>query len=217
MTLKEIYNGVRWCIDEESGSQDYEDTYLDNLIKSKIEFSLRWCALNANIDYLTSENESGTGDLITDYSVQQTQAGSVITLPRNILRLVRVRCSGWNKAVSNFIEEDSDEYLMQSDETSKATCDRPVVAIIRKSPRQIELFPSYNAGDTVEYSIVVSPSVGDLSNASDEITVNVPEKMVGGFLYYIAFLVMSARNDNKAATMLAIARQSLGLDTTTTT
>lgn len=206
MTVSDIVKQVRWCVDEESGYQDYEDTYFDNIVKSKIGTAVRWCALYADVSMLND----GTSDGLVKTVLLKADSGGIIgkfSLPSDLLRLIRVRAAGWRKAVTRFISEDSDEYLMQQDATCCATADRPVAALIQTSPLQVQPFPGDDS--YIEYTYVCWPN---LSTADDSTSIPVPFKLESAFVYYLAFLVMSAHSDmDKANAMLAIAKQHLSL------
>ncbi len=206
MTVSEIIKQVRWCVDEESGYQDYEDTYFDNIIKSKIGVALRWCAMFADVSLL---NDGTKNSLTKDVVITCSAETKHFDLPSDVLRITRVRVSNWHKAVMSFIAEDSSEYLLQSDETGKGTYDRPVAALIATTPTRIELYPAAPVGATISYSVIYWPSIDTSTTTSD---VPIPSKLEGAFIYYLAFLVMTAHCDmTKANAMLAIAKQHLSL------
>ena len=229
MLISEIIKQVRFCIDEEYNNEglivdpnqqtsDYmetENTKMDRLIRSKIGDSLKWCALYAPAELLegsTSTNVS-TDYVVTTISGNDVVAGNPVRvkLPNSFIRLVRVRLPEWQKAVRNPIEEDSEEYLMLSDDTAEATTDRPVAALVRKVPMELELYPGGNNISSVEISFVNDASGVDYSLATD---VNVPTKIRSSFLYYLAYLVMCAYdNPSKAQSMLGIAKLNLGINT----
>lgn len=221
MEVGTIIEQVRWCIDEEkvnisllAGIDENDDTYMDNIIKAKIMDALRWCLL-----YAPSELLADTGTAESDESFISSVANAnntdgpqtIITLPKGFIRLVRVRLPGWHKAVRVPIEEDSDEYLMLSDNTACATIDRPVAALIRTNPMKLELWPGCTQEQlrNLEISYVNYPNFSLPESESD--TISVPEKLKSAFIYYIAYLVMSAYNDTKAANMLNIAKMNLGI------
>lgn len=227
MTVEEIIEQVRWCIDEEPRvDRDYEDTYMDNIIKSKIGAALRWCAMYADAVLLNGDNsaDSGAGGMTHDYTVGTTQSDTepylqngFIILPIDTIRVTRVKVSNWHKGVSSFISEDSDEYLMQSDDTSKATHDRPVCAIIETTPIKMQPFPTPSPGATVEISLISSPNDDDVIKEKTEggktiKYVSVPPKLSSALCYYIAYLLMCAYSDTtKANAMLSIAKQQISV------
>lgn len=232
MDVVDIIKQVRWCVDEETGVNDYEDTYFDNIVKAKIGAALRWCALYADAVLLNGDNSgsstSGDGGMTHDYdnigsTVSPTEPylqGGYIVLPLDTVRVTRVKVSGWNKGVSRFISEDSDEYLQQFDNLgSEATKDRPVAALIQTTPLKIQPFPALQAGDTVEVSLIESPSDDEVIKTRIAPTgnvqyVNVPPKLASAVVYYLAYLVMCAHNDvTKASSMLQIAKEQIAANT----
>ena len=220
LTVAEIIQQVRWCIDEEvvdisamAGVDENDDAYMDNIIKAKIFDALRWCAQNAPFDMLGNDGIGVAADKKFLRTVTQTVSSgtpTVITLQEGFTRLVRVRLAEWKKAVSVPIEEDSDKYLELSDETARATNDRPVAALIRTDPMKLELWPGGVAESTVEYSYICIPTYSS-ETVSAESQIYIPDKLRSAYLYYIAFLLMSAYGDSKATVMLSIAKMNLGM------
>lgn len=228
---------MRWCIDEETGSADFNDVYMDNIIKAKSNDALRWACLYAHNGLLSGGDASGADNpTIRSYKFTQTEAQSeseetiypdgyeegsdaptlqngVITLPYDFLKLIRVRVGSWFKGVMSIIQEDSDAYLQQSDATAAATRECPLVAVIEDYPNRLELYPKPECKDTVELTITVNPVEISISDMDDEDTdVAVPTKLKTAFLYYLAYLVLCAYNDtNKASLMLNIAKMGAGI------
>lgn len=220
LTVGDIIKQVRWCIDEEKanisglvGVDENDDAYMDNIIKAKVHDALRWCLQYAPVDMLTSDGSAITSDqsLVTSATIS-VMAGNptVVTLPVGFQRLVRVRVQKWKKAVRVPIEEDSDKYLELSDATARATEDRPVAALIRTDPKKLELWPGGDAETTVEITYVSYPNFSN-STVTELSELYVPDKLLNAYLYYIAFLLMSAYGDSRASVMLSIAKMNLGL------
>lgn len=202
MKVEEIIKQVRYSIDEEAGQSDYMSAYMDNIIKAKIGDALRWVCLYADATLLSGKDESGC---VASKTVAPDQDG-YIEMGGNFLRLIRVRASGWHKAVMKTITEDSDEYLMQYDDgVSKADASRPVAALIETSPNKIQIFPT---AITAEITYAVSPDVTDTSTSTD---VSIPSKAKSAFVYYLAYLVMIAYDDSRASVMLATAKMHAGI------
>jgi hypothetical protein len=143
MTIDELIRQVRYCIDEEAFNTsnldvttDSDNTMLNNLIKSKIGDAFKWCAMCAPSELLVTESHSNTSnDIIISIKPNPiiTEIGTELArfdLPATFLRLVRVKADNWKRAVSVAIEEDSEEYLCLSDDTAKATTDRPVAPLV---------------------------------------------------------------------------------------
>lgn len=224
MTISEIVKKVRWCIDEETqndalldGVDGNDDALMDNIIKAKICDSLRWILLYAPLEMLEGKDEATTTDM--DYITTTISGADIIPgnptrvkLPHRFLKLLRVRLKDWHRSVRVPIEEDSDEYLELNNETAGATVDRPVAAIIRTSPMELELWPGNTTETELKISFVNAPDEQDYSGAEDTAKIAIPQKAKTAFIYYIAFLVMCAYRDNATAeSMLAIAKMNLGI------
>ena len=218
MTEDEIISQVRFRLDEEDAFSDYVSGYMDNIIKACISDALRWVCLYANASLLLPSSSTEESPCIKSYELSYDEdakvyddgtkiVGNVITLPYSFLRVLRVRATSWSKGVSRTISEDSEEYLMQYDATSGSTEINPRVAEIISIPQTLELFPAPSEDDTVYLVIAVEPSS---SKSASETTWNIPKKVEGAFLYYLAYLVMVAYNDTtKAQGMLSAAKMEL--------
>lgn len=219
MTIKSIIDNVRWVLDEEKGQPDYETVYMDNIIKSRINDALRWIIYNADTSLLDgSDTNDGTGCIIqeelpSDVETKATLNGAYVRMPSDFVRLVRVKVTGWARAIHEPIAEDSEQYLMQSDAMAKADKTRPQAAIVSTLPNKIELFPTPLEGDKVEITYAVTPGEIDTS-ASEDTSFGIPPKLKTAFIYYLAYLVMIAYDDNsKANSMLATAKMNAGIST----
>lgn len=239
MTVDKIIKQVRWCIDEESNSRlnitsgdEKDDLYMDNIIKAKIPDALRWIAVTAASSSMlssssdaqkttTSSKSSSSTTTSTSMSVElfdgSTDIG-VITMPDNIsvFNINRVRTKGWHKAVIP-VEDTDDAALEMFDESAKGTVDRPQAAIMRVKPLKILIQPiTINEDDQTINNVTVSyvgvPLSTTGSGASE--SVDVPSNFQGAFIYYIAFLLLSAYDDSKANQMYSIALQQLGVNQT---
>ena len=237
MKVEDIIKAVRWCIDEESNNtseiaDEKDDLYMDNIIKSKINDALHWISITAasssvlsdsnKVDFketaskkVTSENtESGKNDATTSStfkveSFDETRGIGAITMPSDteVINISRVRGEGWFKAVTP-VEDTDDEALMMYDDTAKGTADRPLATIMRENPIRILLQP---ISDNAVISFVGVPK--NVSITSDATDVAIPDKLSNAFIYYLAFLLLSAYDDTKANQMYTIALQQLGVST----
>ena len=125
-----------------------------------------------------------------------------------VINISRVRGEGWFKAVTP-VEDTDDEALMMYDDTAKGTADRPLATIMRENPIRILLQP---ISDNAVISFVGVPK--NVSITSDETNVAIPDKLSNAFIYYLAFLLLSAYDDTKANQMYTIALQQLGVNQT---
>ena len=231
MDVEQIIKAVRWCYDEEaqngasfsSASAD-DNTLMNNIIKSKIGDALRWICLYAPAELLDGSDEVSldTGILVdaelsdrstSDNGVEIAEGTDclVMTMPATFIKLARVRALNWHRAIIVPISEDSEEYLQLHDTNgATATNDRPQAAIRNKSTRQIELWP-LPEGDSfhVEVTYVADPG-NNYDSSSLSTKVAIPPKGKTAFIYYLAFLTLSAYEDSRAERMLEIAKMNIG-------
>lgn len=217
MKVKDIIKAVRWCIDEESNNtseitDEKDDLYMDNIIKSKINDALHWIAITAASSPVLSDSQkvdATTTSTIKVENFDETRGIGAITMPSDteVINISRVRGKGWFKAVTP-VEDTGDEALMMFDDTAKGTADRPLATIMRENPIRILLQP---IPDKAVISFVGVPK--NVSIASDTTDVAIPDKLSNAFIYYLAFLLLSAYDDTKANQMYTIALQQLGVNT----
>lgn len=229
MKVDEIIKQVRWCIDEETSGTSYitddkDDVYMENIIRAKIPDALHWIAITASASSVLSSSSStqknassdvaSTTATMTVTSFDGHEDIGVITMPSSVsvFNINRVRGKGWHKAVIP-VEDTSDEALMMFDDTSKGTVDRPQAAIMRVKPLQVLVQPMPSDG-TISVSYVGVPT--DVTNGSGEEddSVEISNNFRGAFIYYLAFLLLSAYDDSKANQMYSIALQQLGANQT---
>lgn len=229
MKVDEIIKQVRWCIDEETSGTSYitddkDDVYMENIIRAKIPDALHWIAITASASSVLSSSSStqknassdvaSTTATMTVTSFDGHEDIGVITMPSSVsvFNINRVRGKGWHKAVIP-VEDTSDEALMMFDDTSKGTIDRPQAAIMRVKPLQVLVQPMPSDG-TISVSYVGVPT--DVTNGSGEEddSVEISDNFRGAFIYYLAFLLLSAYDDSKANQMYSIALQQLGANQT---
>lgn len=217
MSIEEIIKAVRWCIDEESNNtseitDEKDDLYMDNIIKSKINDALHWIAITAASSPVLSDSKKVDATTSSTFKVESfddTRGIGAITMPSNteVINISRVRGDGWFKAVTP-VEDTDDEALMMFDDTAKGTIDRPLATIMRENPISILLQP---IPDNAVISFVGVPK--NVSITSDTTDVAIPDKLSNAFIYYLAFLLLSAYDDTKANQMYTIALQQLGVST----
>lgn len=216
MKVEDIIKQVRWCIDEESNNtsaitDEKDDTYMDNIIKSKINDALHWIAITAASSSVFAESKktSDTSSKISVKDYDATKNIGIITMDENteIISISRVRGKEWFKAVIPVEDTDNEAYMM-FDESAMGTADRPQAAIMRENPIQILLQPK---STEAVVSFVGVPKNVDVSSETTDVAIT--DKLKNAFIYYLAFLLLSAYNDNKATHMYTIALQQLGVNT----
>jgi hypothetical protein len=111
----------------------------------------------------------------------------------------------------SLLKEDSEEYIQLMDSYgAEATNDRPQAALIETAEKKVEVWP-HAAGAKYDLTKLVMPSAQDLDDATDTTDVGIPPLLRTSFLYYLAFLVLSAYEDSRAPRMLEIAKMNLGV------
>ena len=216
MKVEDIIKQVRWCIDEESNNtsaitDEKDDLYMDNIIKSKINDALHWIAITAASSSVFAESKK-TSDTSLKISVEDHDATKnigIITMDENteIISIYRVRGNEWFKAVIPVEDTDNEAYMM-FDESAMGTADRPQAVIMRENPIKILLQPKPTEAVV---SFVGVPKNVDVSSETTDVAIT--DKLKNAFIYYLAFLLLSAYNDNKATHMYTIALQQLGVNT----
>lgn len=227
MTVDEIIKQVRFCIDEESNNtssladviDEKDDSYMDNIIKAKIPDALHWIAVTATSSAVLSNSketskkaDSSTPSTSTDMEVAAFEGSDtigIVEMPSNIsvFNINRVRATGWHKAVVP-VEDTSDDALLMFDETAMGTIDRPQAAIMRTTPLKLLVQPK---AATITVSYVGVPTVISKDNDEKE-SVDISDNFKSSFIYYLAFLLLSAYDDSKANQMYNIALQMLGVN-----
>lgn len=217
MKIEDIIKQVRWCIDEEYNNtseitDEKDDTYMDNIIKSKINDALHWIAITAASSPVLADSKKVDATTTSTVKVEEYVAEKgigIITMPSDteVINISRVRGKGWFKAVVP-VEDTADEALMMFDESAMGTADRPQAAIMRENPIRILLQPK---PEEAVISFVGVPKNVDVSSETTDVAIT--DKLKNAFIYYLAFLLLSAYNDNKATHMYTIAMQQLGVST----
>ena len=215
MKVEDIIKQVRWCIDEESNNtsaitDEKDDLYMDNIIKSKINDALHWIAITAASSSVFAESKktSDTSSKIIVKDYDTTKNIGTITMDENteIIAISRVRGNDWFKAVIPVEDTDNEAYMM-FDESAMGTPDRPQATIMRENPIKILLQPKPTEAVV---SFVGVPKNVDVSSETTDVAIT--DKLKNAFIYYLAFLLLSAYNDNKATHMYTIALQQLGVN-----
>ena len=150
-------------------------------------------------------------DSIAPEAIGNTGGGKIVldsTNYKGFIKLVRIRMQDWHRAIKEPISEDSEEYLqLYDDNGAKATADRPQAAIIDKATKEVEVWP-LTSGKTASLTYVADVS-SSIDTSTDDKDVNLPPKVKTAFIYYLAFLVLSAYEDSRAVRMLEIAKMNI--------
>lgn len=231
MTVGDIIKAVRWCIDEEAlnvagiadvSAYDFDSgTHTDlglmnNIIRYKIPAALRWVCLYAPAEQLSGVASGGSGSTTIDIIQEDASlgaTGNVLTPTKTLIRVIRVKGTGWHRAIlgDSLIKEDSDEYLAVNDTSgAQATKDRPQAALVNTKTKKVEVFPVEN-GDTFSLTYITTIPASALSNLNTDSTeIGVPAQVETSFIYYLAFLLLTAYGDARAKAMYDVATLNLG-------
>ncbi len=216
MTISEIINKVKWCIDHETHedaklADNGEDSYMDNIIRAKINDARRWLAVATSQSVTLSSPGSSSSTSVTTLTITPYDGFSdiaIITIPLSLstVTLSRVRLSSWHKAAIPILDT-SDDAMLMFDDTAKGTVNRPLATVMQGSPTRILVQP-YTSTDTAE--VVYIGIASDIDTSSDDSTVDIPTIHESAFIYYIAYLLLTAYQDPRAQAMFAIAVQLTG-------
>jgi hypothetical protein len=227
MTVGEIIKSVRWCIDEEAvnmaeiadvSAYDFEGGIhtdiglMNNIIRHKIPDALRWVCLYAPAEQLSggSGSQQGSIDVIHE-DATLTAEGNVLTPSKTLVRVIRVKGTGWHRAIlgDSLIKEDSDEYLQVHDTNgAEATIDRPQAALVNTKEKKVEVWPGNGTFLLTYITTLSSTDIQNLDN--DDTPVGVPVQVETSFIYYLAYLLLTAYGDTRAKSMFDVAMLNLG-------
>ena len=220
MSIDDIISAVRFCIDEEAtngasfaNAASGDDTRMNNIIKNKIGDALRWVCLYAPAELLGGSDESVSTGILVDESPTPTAAydnkAGKITLSENFIKLSRVRVSDWHRAVKTPLLEDSDEYLQVHDTNgAEATVDRPQASLMNTKTKKVEVWPGTGTFTLTYIKALSTSDLGNLNNDSTE--VGIPTQVETSFIYYLAYLLLTAYGDARAKSMFDVATLNLG-------
>ena len=213
MTVDEIIKQVRLCIDEESNnsssiSDEKDDEYMDHIIQSRIPDALHWIATTA-----TSSSAMSSSTSLTVSDFEDSADIGIITMPANVtvFNINRVRAKGWHKAVVPIEDTDMEEAEMFNDQ-AKGTVENPMAAIMRVTPLQLLIQPRPTEREVTVSYVGVPNDITTTEDGSQ--SVEISDTFKSSFIYYLAYLLLSAYEDTKATLMYSIALQQLGVNQT---
>ena len=233
MTVGNIIKAVRWCIDEEAlnvagiadvSAYDFDsgthtdEGLMNNIIRYKIPAALRWVCLYAPAEQLSGVASGGGGGGSVTIDIIQEDASlsannNMLTPTKTLIRVVRVKGTGWHRAIlgDSLIKEDSDEYLAVKDTNgAQATKDRPQASLVNTKAKKVEVFPA-ESGDTFSLTYITTISASELQNLNvDSTEIGVPAQVETSFIYYLAYLLLTAYGDERAKSMFDVAMLNLG-------
>lgn len=216
MKFVDIYKEVTALMDASEYEAGQVDSSAVDAVAAGLNSGLRWLAAKAPAWMLGGSDTANTATgFIGTLSATVSGGKCTVTLPDNFSRVMRVKCKGWHKAVGESVEETSDEYLMLNDATASATADRPVVAVVNGTNRQLEIYPSPASASDATVEVILYPSdvVVDLGvhvgNYNWQLDIPLPPRVKTSLLYYVASVVCMAWGNPLYKELMAMAENSL--------
>ena len=125
-----------------------------------------------------------------------------VYLPSDMIRLLNVKASDWNRSAEIITEED-DAYKIQCNRFGvRGNPERPIAALIHNSGnRYLELFTSKGNTATVSLNYVGMPSI-------NEGNIDLPETLKDSIVYMAGYLTCISLGDTDSASgLLGVARK----------
>lgn len=169
------------------------------LIQSKIVDAARIILMDAPAFMLDGKDYNG---LNTSWAESNGAYVGTIHLPSDMIRLLNVKASDWNRSAEVITEED-DAYKVQCSRFGvRGNPERPIAALIHRSgERLLELFTSKRNTATVSLTYVGMPSIS-------EGNIDLPETLKDSIIYMAGYLTCISLGDTDTASgFLGVARK----------
>lgn len=169
------------------------------LIQSKIVDAARIILKDAPASMLNGKNFDG---LNTAWDETNGAYVGTVYLPSDMIRLLDVKASDWNRSAEIITEED-DAYKIQCSRFGvRGNPERPIAALIHNSGnRYLELFTSKSNTATVSLTYVGMPFIS-------EGNIDLPETLKDSIVYMTGYLTCISLGDTDTASgLLGVARK----------
>ena len=169
------------------------------LIQSKIVDAARIILKNAPASMLDGKTFDG---LNTAWAETNGAYVGTVYLPSDMIRLLNVKASDWNRSAEIITEED-DAYKIQCSRFGvRGNPERPIAALIHNSGnRYLELFTSKSNTATVSLTYVGMPFIS-------EGNIDLPETLKDSIVYMAGYLTCISLGDTDTASgLLGVARK----------
>lgn len=169
------------------------------LIQSKIVDAARIILKDAPASMLDGKTFDG---LNTAWAETNGAYVGTVYLPSDMIRLLNVKASDWNRSAEIITEED-DAYKIQCSRFGvRGNPERPIAALIHNSGnRYLELFTSNSNTATVSLTYVGMPFIS-------EGNIDLPETLKDSILYMAGYLTCISLGDTDTASgLLGVARK----------
>lgn len=209
MTIVEIIARVRAAIDEysdnESGfiAQSKDEQSLERIIRKSI------CAAFNYLITRCSRFDLCPGEVMNTEGYESENGVVRVKLPEDYGAFVKAKLKSWSYAPDP-ITENSQEYMMQSDETARGSYDRPVVAMVNRDGRYLEFYSQKEDGDAPEVNYVKMISISDADGGETEL--NIPKRLEGALVYQTAYLTLVAVGNTNSQLYQAISDKMMKVE-----
>lgn len=169
------------------------------LIQSKIVDAARIILTDAPASMLDGKTFDG---LKTAWAESNGAFVGTVYLPTDMIRLLNVKASDWNRSAEIITEED-DAYKVQCNRFGvRGNPERPIAALVHKSgQRFLELFTSKSNTATVSFTYVDMPSISSGN-------IDLPETLKDSIVYMAGYLTCVSLGDTDTASgFLGVARK----------
>lgn len=168
------------------------------LIQSKIVDAARIILKDAPASMLDGKTFDG---LNTAWAETNGAYVGTVCLPSDMIRLLNVKASDWNRSAEIITEED-DAYKIQCSRFGvRGNPERPIAALIHSGNRYLELFTSKSNTATVSLTYVGMPFIS-------EGNIDLPETLKDSIVYMAGYLTCISLGDTDAASgLLGVARK----------
>ena len=169
------------------------------LIQSKIVDAARIILKDAPASMLDGKTFN---ELNTAWAESNGAYVGTVYLPSDMIRLINVKASDWNRSAEIITEED-DAYKIQCNRFGvRGNHERPIAALIHNSGnRYLELFTSNSNTATVSLTYVGMPSIR-------EGNIDLPETLKDSIVYMAGYLTCISLGDTDTASgFLGVARK----------
>ena len=169
------------------------------LIQSKIVDAARIILKDAPASMLDGKTFN---ELNTAWAESNGAYVGTVYLPSDMIRLLNVKASDWNRSAEIITEED-DAYKIQCNRFGvRGNHERPIAALIHNSGnRYLELFTSNSNTATVSLTYVGMPSIS-------EGNIDLPETLKDSIVYMAGYLTCISLGDTDTASgFLGVARK----------
>lgn len=216
--VSELVSEVKVILDRNQETSTLVPEDADTLTQAELIERVLLPATRAIEQYAPAEM---LGDLVRSSTMSVTwtyisgaYAGTCI-LPENLLRIISVRASDWDKPGTIILDTDK-AYAWQRNVYVRGNTESPIVALTRKAGKRVlELYSSKTNKATVEFVYLEDPSINNTVNGT---CINASWLLHDAIVYMAASLVCSSIGDTQtAASLKAIAYQLANIETTQTT